>query len=133
MRGILKDILATGLDMEISPPAELNPDCIEEEFKDYVLDRALERGWKRAHFRPAQTEAGWRTAVQGDGKGFPDLILLRERLVIAELKVKRNKPSEEQIDWIVRLGLAGIETYLWYPKDMPEILTVLAVQAGNDT
>src|SRR5215813_9770420 len=40
----------------------------------------------------AEAATGWRTAVSGDGAGFPDLLLVRaERLVVAELKVGRGQ------------------------------------------
>src|SRR5205823_4705076 len=43
--------------------------------------------WRIAHFRPALTAQGWRTPVEADGAGFPDLVLTRSpELIIAELK-----------------------------------------------
>jgi hypothetical protein len=50
------------------------PPITEAAFLRQVLDLAKLRGWRTAHFRPAQTSRGWRTAVQGDGAGFPDLV-----------------------------------------------------------
>lgn len=89
----------------------------EAEFTRQVLKLANVRGWLSAHFRPARTERGWRTAVSGDGAGFPDLILCRrERLVVAELKVGKNKPSPDQQLWITAWTLVGAEVFVWYPE-----------------
>ncbi len=55
----------------------------EKDWQSQFLELAHLAGWKCAHFRPAMTGrtylngAGeekhiWVTAVQGDGKGFPD-------------------------------------------------------------
>jgi hypothetical protein len=53
------------------------PTITEAEFLAQVLQLAKLCGWLTAHFRPAKTAHGWRTAVQGDGAGWPDLVLLR--------------------------------------------------------
>lgn len=78
-----------------------------------ILDLARLFGWHRAHFRPAMTAKGWRTPVSGDGKGFPDLCLVRDRLVFAEVKVGRNRLSPEQCSWRDWLTYAGCEWHLW--------------------
>lgn len=125
-RPSLQDLINTGLAIEVSQPINLSIDHYsEEEFKDYVLDLALARGWMRAHFRPAKTAKGWRTPVQGDGKGFPDLVLVRDRLIVAELKVKKKKPRPDQKKWLDAFKTAGVETYLWYPRQIQEIITIL--------
>jgi hypothetical protein len=64
-------------------------------------------------------------------EGFPDLWLVREppriaRLVVAELKVGRNRPTAAQMRWIAALTAAGIEAYIWYPDDFDEIVKILA-------
>lgn len=99
----------------------------EREFLSQILELAKHRGWRRAHFRPAQTKHGWRTAVSGDGKGWPDLILVRrERMIAAELKVGRNKPTWEQEVWLAALKqVPGITVYVWRPDDWKEIQSVL--------
>lgn len=89
----------------------------ESGFLKAVLDLAAAFGWRRAHFRPAMTKRGWRTAVSGDGKGFPDLILVRERMIAAELKVGRNPLTPEQREWLAAMKAAGIETHEWRPDD----------------
>lgn len=98
----------------------------EAEFLRQVIKLAGHRRWRVAHFRPAQTKKGWRTAVQGDGKGFPDLLLIREDVIIvAELKVGRNKVTSEQTAWLQAFDWAGVKPYVWTPADWPEIERVL--------
>ena len=78
----------------------------EAEFTKDVIQLAHLYDWKVAHFRPGLTKSGkWITAVQGDGKGFPDLVLVRERhpvapVIFMELKVPPNKTTPEQEQWI---------------------------------
>lgn len=103
----------------------------EEAFARQVLDLAKLLRWRSAHFRPAETGRGWRTAVAGDGVGFPDLVLLKGRtLLVAELKVPPNVPTAEQLDWLAAFRAAGTPAYLWTPADWPEIEKVL--KAGED-
>lgn len=84
----------------------------EAEFTRQVIDLARLYGWRTAHFRPAQRRDGrWLTPVAGDGKGFPDLVLLhpiRGRLLFIELKVGKNRLTDEQALWLSDLrGLLG--------------------------
>src|SRR5665213_1836630 len=59
----------------------------EAQWQRRVLDLAQLCGWRVAHFRPARTATGWRTAVEADGVGYPDLTMVRDgRLLFAELK-----------------------------------------------
>src|SRR4030067_717817 len=82
-----------------------------------VIAPAHLRGGDAAHFRPARTEKGWRTPVSADGAGFPDLVLVRDRIVFAELKSEKRHMSEEQLAWASRITKAGGETYCWRPSD----------------
>lgn len=111
----------------------------EKEFLRQILQLAKLYGWKTVHFRPALTQRGrWVTAVAGDGKGFPDLILVKVppsdciggslgagRIIAAELKAGRNKATAEQEAWLAALKMAGVPAYLWTPKDWPEIERIL--------
>jgi len=99
----------------------------EEAFQRAVMKYARLKGWRTAHFRPAQTRSGsWVTAVAGDGMGFPDLVLVRERVIVAELKAGKNKVSPEQKRWLQAFEKAGIAAYTWYPYEWDEIEQVLS-------
>jgi hypothetical protein len=98
----------------------------EEDFQQAVIEYAQERGWKVAHFRKARTKKGWRTAVAADGKGFPDLVLVRNRIVWAELKSEAGEMSPDQENWRDWLKESGQEWYCWKPSDWPTIIQVLA-------
>jgi hypothetical protein len=113
------------------------PSPVETEagFMGWLIEYAHWNGWIVAHFRPAMTAHGWRTPVQADGKGWPDLAIVRPpRYVAAE--VKRDAPTEaarerqvarEQRRWLDALGACpGVEVYLWRPTDRPDIERILA-------
>lgn len=103
----------------------------EERWLSNVLMIAKIHGWRTAHFRPARTTKGWRTAVGGDGVGYPDLTLVRERVIVAELKAGKNKTSEEQDAWLKAFAQAGIESYTWYPTDIDQVIRVLSSKAAS--
>ena len=71
--------------------------------------------------------------MQGDGKGFLDVILIRVRnppsengrMVVAELKTVKGKTSPEQDEWLAAFRSVCQDTYLWTPNDWPEIERVL--------
>ncbi len=103
----------------------------EAAFTRDVLRLAQLLGWRTFHARPARTQKGWRTAVQGDGKGWPDLVLLRgATLIVVELKVGRGKLTAEQAAWVAAFEAAGVAVYLWRPQDWPQIEAVLTEGAG---
>jgi hypothetical protein len=59
--------------------------------------------------------------------GFPDLCAVRgTRLLFAELKTELGTVSPAQERWAGALRTAGIEYYLWRPRDMQDIQNVLA-------
>lgn len=105
-----------------------NPAADESEaaFLTRVLAVAKAEGWHSFHQRPAWLRDGKMvSAVQGDGKGFPDLVLVRERVVYAELKSAAGCLGPHQKVWRDKLLAAGQEYYCWKPTDWPEILQVL--------
>ncbi|OGT54314.1 MAG: hypothetical protein A3E01_15225 [Gammaproteobacteria bacterium RIFCSPHIGHO2_12_FULL_63_22] len=89
----------------------------EAKLQDAVLDALQKLGWRCVHFRPAETKKGWRTAVQGDGVGWPDIIALRrDRGLAIELKSPTGKLAIEQVDWLRAFKAAGFEAYEWRPE-----------------
>lgn len=99
----------------------------EKEFQKTFLAMAKARGWRSAHFRSAMTKGGnWVTPVAGQGKGFPDNLLIRGKmLIVAELKVPPNTTSPEQDAWLAAFAAAGIPAFVWTPDDWTEIERVL--------
>lgn len=82
-----------------------------------IIGRAHELGWRAAHFMAVQDIRGvWRTPAGADGKGFPDLVLVRDRLVMAEVKGDKEGLYVEQKTWAEWLEEAGIEHHVWRPK-----------------
>ena len=97
----------------------------EAEWQRDVIDLARTLGWRIAHFRPALTKHGWRTPVAADGAGFPDLILVRDRVIAAELKSRTGKTSAEQDAWLAAFAAAGAEAHVWRPDDTDQVLATL--------
>ena len=96
---------------------------VEKDLQNAVVDMAHRLGWTVAHFGKAIGGSGgqtWRTPAAYDGKGFPDLIMVRERLIIRELKVGKNPLSLEQRMWIDLLRKARIDTAVWNELDWKE-------------
>jgi hypothetical protein len=96
----------------------------EKQFTRIVIEHAQALGWIVAHFRPGMTgridkngRKAWVTAVSGNGKGWPDLVMFRGTQAIAwELKVKKNAATREQKDWLDVLNSAGFYVGVCYPR-----------------
>ena len=103
----------------------MRPAQPEAMLQDSVLALARLRGWRCAHFRPAWTPKGFRTAMIGD-VGYPDLTLCRgTRLVFAELKSAKGRLSPEQEIWLDALRETPAEVYVWTPDSWDELAQVL--------
>lgn len=101
----------------------------EAQFLDMIVTRAKARGWLVMHTRPARTERGWRTPLQGDA-GFPDLILARRgQLVMAELKTAKGRLTDAQADWYAALQTVEdrpkVTVDVWRPGDWPSIVDLI--------
>jgi hypothetical protein len=62
------------------------------------------------------TARGWRTPVTADGAGWPDLVLVRDRVLYVELKTAKGKLSVEQRVWRAALEGCGEEFHVWRPE-----------------
>lgn len=88
----------------------------ENAFRDTVVAHAKYRGWL----------VYWTWNSKHSPAGFPDLFMVRgDRIVVAELKVGRNKPTAAQRQWLDAFDGAGIVPHLWRPEDFDEIEEVL--------
>lgn len=111
----------------------------EPQLQAAIIDCAQRLGWLVAHFRPARVtidgEETYRTPVAANGKGWPDLTLVRGgRLIFAELKSADGKVSSEQAVWLA--ALLCVSTAVAYARgfvpngmdrmtSMPEVLAVV--------
>lgn len=86
-----------------------------------VIDMAHLYHWSVVHNPPVETKhRGWTTALAADAKGFPDLLLFRERVVAIEIKGDGDRLKPEQAVWGERIQRAGIEWYVVTPADWPD-------------
>lgn len=105
------------------------PFAKERDFTRWVVEVAGTYGWKCAHFGNTvkivrRRDASTVVIPDRDAAGFPDLICVRERLLVAELKLAPNKPTANQIDWIEGLQAAGVETHVWNDRQLDQITRV---------
>lgn len=92
-----------------------------------------EKEWEAQLFNSQKGLApalGWKLIYhtlrsKGSRSGFPDRVLVRDRVVYAEMKTEKGPTSDTQREWLTGLAAAGAETYLWRPSDLDEIATVL--------
>ena len=90
----------------------------ESELTRAVIELAQHLGFRVAHFRTSQNARGdYRTAVAGDGKGYPDLTLVGRRILFAELKAGKGRLRPEQLEWRDWILAAGGEWHLWTETD----------------
>jgi len=88
---------------------------LEVEWQAQVVDLARLYGWEYFHVTNSRRSA----------PGWPDLALVRDRLVMAELKAEGGRLSKDQVRWIALLETAGVEVHVWRPSDLPAVTEVL--------
>ena len=91
-------------------------DLSEKEWQAQLIELARQTGWTRIY----HTHDSRRSA-----HGFPDLVLVRDRCVFAELKSESGKLSAAQQDWLDALAAAGAEVYCWRPSDLSLVAEIL--------
>lgn len=90
-------------------------DLTEKDWTGQVVELAKALGWRRYHtYRSDRSEPGW-----------PDEALVRERLILLELKSERGKLSDAQRDWLTALLHAGVEAYVARPGQLDNLAYVL--------
>lgn len=91
------------------------PPQSEAAWQRTVLDLARLLGWWVYHTHDSRRSTA----------GFPDLVLIRDRVIFAELKTSSGKVRDAQKLWIGLLERAGGEVYLWRPDDFDEVHEIL--------
>ena len=87
---------------------------------------------------PAYVGGAWFTFTTADGrsagemvgdsdaKGWPDLTLIRDRILYREVKTEKGRVTKSQDRMIVSLLAAGGDAKVWRPSDWDEIQEVLS-------
>lgn len=119
-----------------TPVTTRAPRLTEAQWQETVCELAELLGWSWAHaervtvIRPRRNGPPvtyTETPLKGPlGRGFPDLILARDRVIFVELKADdgRMSPDQQRIRDLLRD--AGAEWYVWTPRDLDEAKAVLA-------
>lgn len=84
----------------------------ESEFQAQVIALAKRLGWIVYHTHDSRRSE----------KGFPDLVLVRDRVLFRELKTDKGRLSPEQKFWGELLSKAGSDYAVWRPSDMQSIV-----------
>ena len=89
----------------------------EKEWQAQVVELAKLLGWRRPMhiYDSRRSEPGW-----------PDLALVRDRLVMIELKTETGKLTPAQKDWVTRIINADVETYVVRPRHLDDLSAVLS-------
>jgi len=88
----------------------------EKPFMAQVIKLARLRNWLVYHTHDSRRSAS----------GFPDLVLCRPpRLIFAELKSEKGKPTMEQVAWLDALSGCGVEVFCWRPSDLERVAWIL--------
>lgn len=118
----------TGLD-SAAGAAPVRHSVSEAEFQRQIIQLAELHHWRVGHFHDSRRQV--RPGVMVGDKyaaGIPDLVLVRERVIWAELKAEKGRISISQRLWLSDLARAGAEVYLWRPSDLEEAQRILSLR-----
>jgi len=103
------------------------PAPTHEEWQAQVVDLAQVLGWRHLHVRRT-IGRGRKWTTSTNRVGWPDLFLWHPRRGFAavELKVGRDKPSEEQTAVLAELEAAGARVLVAYPADLEALRDLLS-------
>ena len=88
----------------------------EKQFQSQVIRHAKRFGWVVYHtYDSRRCEPG-----------FPDLVLVRDRVLFRELKTEKGKLTKAQSEWGEKLTAAGADWGVWTPSDMDIIIECLS-------
>lgn len=89
---------------------------LEKDWQRQVIELALLMGWQRPMhiYDSRRSEPGW-----------PDLALVRDRLILLELKREKSTTTEAQKHWLTALADANVEVYVCRPRHLQPLSEVL--------
>ena len=87
----------------------------EEHFQAAIITAARLLGWTVYHTYDSRRS----------NPGFPDLVLVKDRVKFREVKRQGGKLTEDQVDWLERLTAAGADAGVWRPADWDVIMVEL--------
>ena len=87
----------------------------EKHFQSHVLRYAKKRGWHVYHTHDSRRSE----------PGFPDLVLVRNKVLFRELKTDKGRLTAAQKAWGESLTTAGADYAVWRPKALQEIFVSL--------
>lgn len=88
----------------------------EKQFQAEVVDAAKRLGWSVYHTNDSRRCE----------PGFPDLVLVRDRVLYRELKTEIGRLSASQKVWGEKLVGAGADYAVWRPSEMRDIIVTLS-------
>lgn len=91
----------------------------ESDFQRTVIEMAQHLGWLCYHTYDSRRSQ----------EGFPDLVLVRDRVLFVELKSERGKQSPAQREWMLKIHGA---LQRWHDAWWPGI-PVRSIRLGQDT
>jgi len=89
----------------------------EKSFQSRVIALAKRNGWRGIYHTHDSRKSQ---------KGFPDLVLTRERVIFIECKSDDGELTADQLNWRDWLLAAKAEWYCLRPRDWAEIERILA-------
>ncbi len=110
-----------------------SPDTVRARYAVQTLRTERLFQW---HVRTLLAMYGWMGQVHWSERnsppGWPDVFAVHRlwgRVLVAELKVGRRRPTRQQCVWLDALHTCGtprIEVYVWYPAQIEQIELVLS-------
>jgi hypothetical protein len=88
----------------------------EKQWQRQLVDLARQLGWTVYHTYDSRRSQ----------PGFPDLVLVRDRVLYVELKREQGRLTDAQAGWLDKLRAAGAEAYCWRPRDLEDAGLTLA-------
>ena len=88
----------------------------EAQFQRQVIELAELYGWLVYHTHDSRRSQ----------PGFPDLVLVRDRVLYRELKTDTGKIRPDQRTWLIRLSEAGADAEIWRPSEWDGIAQELS-------